>query len=250
MRFNKYKQVGELEADLTGHLGAQSSSSWRFVHRANAASGLPTDFALLLIPAVQLQKVQQQLLSLIGFKDMHPDKKITGRLKWSPEGALAGAFVDASLGAQTQQQQQQRQKDVFWETSPGRDLLQSPPEAASTNSQPTHSSSSSQQGSEDIPPPAPSPQPSTAIDPDGIDAELDPDSIFYTTKPPGRFTTKPTIGLDQVEGKDELRRRRSSSRRRARQLLQDETPADAVTKLLKAQVLWDQGYSGKGIKVS
>jgi hypothetical protein len=182
----------------------------------------------------------------MGFKDMHPDKRITGRLKWSPEGALSGAFLDASLGthAYQQQQQEQQQQEVGFE-GPSRSLLQAPPKAASTSSQGTEiKSSSSQQGSEDAPPPAPSPQPSTADDPDSVDLELDPNSIFYTTKPPGRFTTKPTIGLDKVEGKDELRRRR------ARHLLQDETPADAVTKLLKAQVLWDQGFSGKGIKVS
>jgi hypothetical protein len=75
----------------------------------------------------------------------------------------------------------------------------------------------------------------------GGDLGLDPSSIFYTTKKPGRLTTQPTIGLD-LEPKTELRRRGTRK-------LAAATPADAVTNLLKAKYIWDLGYSGKGIKV-
>jgi hypothetical protein len=75
----------------------------------------------------------------------------------------------------------------------------------------------------------------------GADLGLDPSSIFYTTKKPGRLTTPPSIGLD-LEPKTELRRRGTRK-------LAAATPADAVTNLLKAKYLWDLGYSGKGIKV-
>ena len=110
------------------------------------------------------------------------------------------------------------------------------------------------------------------------------------SKPPGRWTTKPTIGLDPRNpadreagmGREELRR---SSRRRgllasswqrlfgstssgggggssgdadgAVQQQQGQRKfgrtltagSTAVTTLLEAGKLWDQGYSGKGIKV-
>jgi hypothetical protein len=98
------------------------------------------------------------------------------------------------------------------------------------------------------------------------------DSIWSTSKPPGRMSTAHTIGLDPHNkadraagyNKDELRKKRRSLLGWASGLWggsqQQQQPAGhlgralrqsdtRVTSLLEAGVLWKQGFSGKGIKV-
>lgn len=265
-----FKSVALLLLQFLGHL----KQHWTWLDRHNKAQNYPSDFALLSIARPSLGQLQQALQQVAGYKDMHPDRRIRGLKNWQPEGQLAGAFSDSR--AQPQQLLKQPGASMRLRQGPA-DNQHRVYENADSSRIPSRQLF----GDEDKPgvsgdqagsskpavPSAPSPeqqqQQQQAVN-DSDQAE----SIWTTSKPPGRLTTRPTIGLDPhnpadraaSQGKDELRKRRSllswsqgvlaglGTRQQGRSLT---GPGDTrVTTLLEAKKLWDQGYSGKGIKVT
>jgi hypothetical protein len=268
---------------------AHLQQHWAWLERPNkAALQHPSDFALLSVAPTQLQALRSALQQVSGYRDMHLDRRIRGLLNWQPEGELASAF--SNIPQQQQQQQQLR-------APPGRIRMHQEPESGRQGQQqqlgrslladaeqPTQQQPVEQQQQQGPPPAAGS---SAGASQAADAADEDADSIWTVSKPPGRLTTKPTIGLDprnpadreESLGREELRR---SSRRRnllasswqrlfggssssgdagdgvlqqgqhqgQRKLGRSLTAgSDAVTVLLEAGKLWDQGYSGKGIRV-
>lgn len=249
---------------VLGHL----RQHWTWLDRHNKAQNYPSDFALLSISRPSLGKLQQALQQASGYKDMHPDRRIRGLKNWQPEEQLAAAFSDNS--AQPQQLLHQQGAHLRLQQGPA-DNQHSAYEIADSSRQLL--------GEEDKPgfsgddakpaaPAAPSPELQQQQQQQAPNDNDQAESIWTTSKPPGRFTTRPTIGLDPnnpadraaSQGKDELRKRRSllswsqgvlaalGTKRRGRRLT--DTSDTRVTTLLEAKKLWDQGYSGKGIKVN
>jgi hypothetical protein len=265
---------------------------WAWLERSNkAALQYPSDFALLSVAPLQLPALRLALQAVSGFRDVHPDRRIRGLLNWQPEGELAAAFSNV---AQQQQQQQHpalrtHAEELRMQQEPDfgqqRQQQQQQRSLLADAEQPTQQqpADKQQQQQQQGPPPVPSNSPSAD---QAVNGDDDADSIWTVSKPPGRLTTKPTIGLDPRNpadreasmGREELRR---SSRRRnllasswqrlfgstsggngdddgsivqqergQRKLGRSLTAGpDTVTVLLEAGKLWDQGYSGKGIKV-
>jgi hypothetical protein len=262
---------------------------WAWLERSNkAALQYPSDFALLSVAPLQLPALRLALQAVSGFRDMHPDRRIRGLLNWQPEGELAAAFSDVA--------QQQQQQHPALRTQAGQLRMQQEPDFEQQRhqqqqqrslladaEQPTQQQPTDKQQQQQLGPPL-APSSSSSADP-AADGDDDADSIWTVSKPPGRLTTKPTIGLDPRNpadreasmGREELRR---SSRRRnllssswqrlfgssssssdedggvvrpdkgQRKLGRSLTAgSDTVTVLLEAGKLWDQGHSGKGIKV-
>jgi hypothetical protein len=269
---------------------------WSWVERANqAVQHHPSDFALLAVDEAQLEQVGQRLAAALpSFRDLHPDRRIRGSANWVPEGPLAAAFSDApqqvdAAGAALRQPPSalrlaQEPSSSATAAMPSRVLLADGDQAGSSKQQgapvpgPAQQQPEQQQQQQQ---PAPVPAPDAAAAAGENDAPAE-DSIWHVSKPPGRMSTKHTIGLDPASkadrdagyNKDELRRRKQ----RRRGLLawaadwatgalwpQQSEGADSqrppgrrrlaadgdtrVTTLLEAPKLWKEGFSGKGIKV-
>lgn len=292
----------DIKARTEQALARLPAGSWAWVARPNkAAQRYPTDFALLAVQEAQLAAVTAALQQLEGFRDVHPDRRIRGSANWQPEGPLAAAFSDAPAharqaaaaattggGGGPPQTRQQAGGLRLKQEAPRQHTAAAAAAAAALPSRQLlgDDGDGGQAGSSKATAPAPSPAPGSSP----VDAEPGQQpaegqdgagggSIWDVSKPPGRLSTRPTIGLDPASkadreagyNKDELRRRRrgllawaadtaagllwggqqeqqqqhdggSSGRRR---LMQD----TRVTTLLEAPKLWKQGYSGKGIKV-
>jgi hypothetical protein len=234
-------------------------TAWRWVARANAAAAHPTDFALveLLTPGLAAVAAVEALLGrrLGGaFRDVHPDRRFAGKLKgFVPHAADDGGSSGRSSSSSSRGGSSGRTRSSSSSSSSGggvsrRKLNQNSPSPAAPAS---------------APPPAPGP----------LDGWPD-DDILTTTKPPGRFRTRPTIGLTRPgdegddgagtsaagarasftsDGGQELKKRRrlQAVRRRVqqREQLADGPSADHVTVLLNASRIWAQGFTGKGVKV-
>ncbi len=250
---------------LTGH--------WAWQERPNkAATMLPSDFALLSVAACALQQLQTALQHVPSVRDVHLDRRLRGLRGWQPEGPLAHAVVDAAhlpLDAAAAGELRLVQQRTL--------LADAPPPAPAQQPIAADPQQSGQQQQQQQQPAAPG----SAAHPTPPAPEDDGDSIWSVSKPPGRLRTRPTIGLDPNNpadresswGKEELRR---SSRRRLQGLLdwgasaltrmlsggssgstagrrvtsRSLTGDTLVTSMMAAEQLWNQGFSGKGIKVS
>jgi hypothetical protein len=204
------------------------------VARDNRAAAYPTDFALIELPAgggapsalvddgpspaaAAAGEAAAQLAESLGrsFRDINPDKRFTpGALKGIWDRFRPQRRAQAAGG-----RQQKHERSLLGAGGGG--------------------------GTPGAPPPAPAQAPAPAKK--GSRSPAPADDVLTVQKPPGRFSTRPTIGLDPSdpsarERDGELHRRR----RRGRALLQSDT---RVTTLLKAGEIWAQGFTGKGVKV-
>ncbi|KAI8470645.1 MAG: hypothetical protein J3K34DRAFT_509177 [Monoraphidium minutum] len=224
-------------------------AGWRWVPRANRAAAHPTDFALVELPSGAAPAVFEAVLRrrLGGaLRDVHPDRRLSGRLKGveaegggGAEGVPAGA-ADAAQRQQSQpqgqeQQQQQEQQDE-WQQQQQEEEQQQQQEQ-----QQEQRPSRWQQWRRRLfggPPPAP------ALG--GAGGAPRRGGVLSVSKGPGRLQTRPTLGLDPSDptqregGGGELRRRRRARALRA---------GGGVAAMLGAEELWALGYTGGGIKV-
>eukprot|EP00983_Pelagomonas_calceolata_P087452 1156961-Pelagomonas_calceolata.AAC.1 len=92
VRFKAYDTHEHLRAYLSQGLAGLGESTWAWVDRDNLASSIPTDFALLAISSELQPVLSHALLQLPLVRDMHPDRRLQGSLKWVPEGRLADAM--------------------------------------------------------------------------------------------------------------------------------------------------------------
>lgn len=195
-------------------------------------------------------------------KDIHPDRRIRGLKNWQPEGQLAPLFSDSL------QHQQQEQRFVQDRGASSLRLQRTTAgDSESEHQAPMRQLLGDELDTSEPLQAMPEQQQQQQQQTETKGSEGAAESVWTTSKPPGRFTTKPTIGLDPrnpadraaSQGKEELRKRRSlltwgkeslgvsKGHQRGRRL---SGSADTrVTTLLEAKKLWDQGYSGKGIKV-
>ncbi|KIY97835.1 hypothetical protein MNEG_10128 [Monoraphidium neglectum] len=202
-----------------GHASTSPSCApaggWSWVPRDNRAAQHPTDFALVELGpgAAAVDEFESALRRQLGaaFRDMHPDRRFSGRLKGlqgsgdAVSGDQGGGGGGSGSGGGTV-------------------------EAAAAGG--------------------------------AAEGAPDWDDVLSVKKPPGRLQTKPTIGLDPSDPshREELRRRlrlrlrwrRSAARRRrARALLQgqDAGQGGGVAAMLSAPSVWEEGFTGKGVKV-
>lgn len=253
------------DAQALGHL----QQHWTWLDRKNKAQAYPSDFALLSVARPGVELLQQALQQVSGYKDMHPDRRIRGLKDWQPEGPLVAAFSD---GFELQQQPlpEQNASGMRLQQQVAADMPEPAGSAGGMSGRQLIGDEEQASSSKPAAPIAPStsqPQQQGQQQQATSDNEY-MESIWHTSKPPGRFTTKPTIGLDPSspadreasQGREELRKRRSllswskdllgamTAGQRGRALA---NPSDMrVTTLLEAKKLWDQGFSGKGIKVT
>ncbi|KAF5829056.1 membrane-bound transcription factor site-1 protease [Dunaliella salina] len=92
VRFKAYDSHEHLHAYLSQGLEGLGDGAWAWVDRENLASSIPTDFALLAISSALQPALSHALLQLPLVRDMHPDRRLQGSLKWVPEGRLADAM--------------------------------------------------------------------------------------------------------------------------------------------------------------
>lgn len=182
---------------------------------------------------------------------MFPDKQYSGRLHWHPQGALKDLFVDSHILQHDSKHSEPAAVPAAAAAaaqSTGSQLSQ--PAASSTPLHNDHmvapyrqlltDGDNSLPASNTAPTSPPVPAVTSPAPPDAQDTGLNVSHLFTVSKPPGRLTTKPTIGLDPSDAtaKEELRRR-------SRSLLL----SDKVTDMLEAPKIWAQGFSGQHVKV-
>ena len=97
VRFKEYLDVGEAHRTLSIAVDGEGEA-WRWIDRNNAAAAHPTDFGLVSISPVHLTAVSAKITSLPHVRDMHPDKRYTGKLNWVPEGPLREAMLGLQGG--------------------------------------------------------------------------------------------------------------------------------------------------------
>ncbi|EFJ52617.1 hypothetical protein VOLCADRAFT_85780 [Volvox carteri f. nagariensis] len=114
VRFDHYALADDHRALLQRILGPEGPESWSWLPRSNPASRFPTDFGLLAAASGHEDDLRRRLLSAAaaaaaggagtgtgsgGVRDVHPDRRFTGRLAWVPEGPLRDVVMDLSGGA-------------------------------------------------------------------------------------------------------------------------------------------------------
>ncbi|GFR44442.1 hypothetical protein Agub_g5652, partial [Astrephomene gubernaculifera] len=88
VRFKQYAPADSHHTFLRDLLGPEGPDAWSWLPRSNAASRFPTDFGLLATsPAVE-PFLRGRLQAAAGVRDVHFDKRYTGKLAWVPEGRL------------------------------------------------------------------------------------------------------------------------------------------------------------------
>ena len=214
VRLHSYENAESIKTRLHEDLPVHLRDTWEWVARDNRAQAIPTDFALLAIRPQHHSPVADALLQLPLVKDMHPDKRLQGSLKWTPEGPLADA-----INVEDSEDVGEGGAEDGGFTEAGEHL------------------DTDMEGGED------------RYAGYGVDDEVDEFDVSVT-KRPGRFATPFMMQPEDEEGSndegedtDEKGEMKGTGGRRT---LLGRT---SVTSLLQAPHIWELGYSGRGVKV-
>ncbi|GIM13551.1 hypothetical protein Vretimale_16642 [Volvox reticuliferus] len=106
VRFDHYAPADDHRDFLRRLLGPEGPETWSWLPRNNPAARFPTDFGLLAAAPGRETDLRQRLVAAAadattsGVRDVHTDRRYTGKLSWLPEdGPLRDVVLDLGSGS-------------------------------------------------------------------------------------------------------------------------------------------------------
>lgn len=252
MRFTQYLPASEHHASLSAALPGEGHL-WFWVPRHNPAAAHPTDFGLLALATGEAKRIGLGLSHLQAVRDVHADKRLSGSLLWSPEGPLAGAFADSRAARQASSEGSSGSAASDTPAATARGLRSDAAAAAAAEG-------GKEEAAFDFSVQRGPGRPITRFMMEDEDTDDEDSPLSDHSKAGNAAVDGQSQGMDHTSGgeRDLLGMGRDvqeqapeqqweQQREQRRRNLQRKT--GTITSMLDAEVIWQQGFSGKHIKV-